>query len=120
MNTMKAFSWTAGGREGARECTHASAFVFVCVMGWGVPTYPCAGGSGGEGGAPPRTHPDSSLAPAPTEVFGGGDIGEHKQCEVLHDVEAKVEAAEWAVAGARGGAAEVVVPVDEGHQEAGC
>lgn len=55
-----------------------------------------------------------------SEVLGGGDVGECKQREVLHDIEAEVEAAEWAVDRTRGGAAEVVVPVDEGHQEAGC
>lgn len=53
------------------------------------------------------------------EVLGRGDVGEHEQRQVLHDVEAEVEAAKLAVAGTREGTAEVVVPVGEGHQEAG-
>lgn len=71
--------------------------------------------------SPPRTLPRSpSLVQAPTEVLRRRDVGEHEQCKVLDDVEAEVEAAEQLVARTRGGTAEVVVPVGEGHQEAGC
>lgn len=109
MNTMKAFSWMAGGREGGRE--HAPQ----------GPSEPLRRRS--KGGwvrdDPPQPFPaPPSLTWAPTEVLGRGDVGEHKQREVLHDVEAEVEAAKRAVAGTRGRAAEVVVPVGEGHQEA--
>lgn len=57
---------------------------------------------------------------APTEVLGGGDVGEHEQREVLHHIENEVEAAEKAVTRTRGRTAEVVVPIGEGCQEAGC
>lgn len=68
--------------------------------------------------SPRALHP--SLVWAPTEVLGGGDVGEHEQREVLHHVETEVEAAKEAVTRTRGCAAEVVVPVGEGRQEAGC
>lgn len=69
-----------------------------------------------------RPFPCPSTLPclAPTEVLGGRDVGEHEQREVLHHVEAEVEAAEKAVTRTRRCTAEVVVPIGEGHQEAGC
>lgn len=54
------------------------------------------------------------------EVLGGGDVGEHEQREVLHHIETEVNAAEKAVTRTWSRTAEVVVPIGEGCQEAGC
>lgn len=62
-------------------------------------------------------HP--SLVQAPTEVLRR-DVGEHKQCQVFNHIETEFEAAEKAVTWIWGWTAEVVVPVGESCQEAGC
>lgn len=75
---------------------------------------------GRKGGCVPFPCPSPLPCLAPTEVLGGRDVGEHEQREVLHHVETEVEAAEKAVTRTRRCTAEVVVPIGEGHQEAGC
>lgn len=72
------------------------------------------------GGLRPFPVPSPLPAQAPTEVLGGGDVGEHEQREVLHHIETEVNAAEKAVTRTWRRTAEVVVPIGEGCQEAGC